>query len=117
MTDNALPRHSSIRTFAYDQQAIVPIADLLGASATLADFQLPGANVWQLTVENETGRPTVLVTLWPSLHRLDVVSGGATVVFTNIETIDMVPGVEVQFRKANRECVILARNGQVIVRS
>lgn len=113
----ALPRNPKIRTIPYDQEAVAPLAGVLDTRATLAEFQLPGAKVWQLTVAGTKGRPVMMVTLWPSRHRVDVVCGGATVVFSGIETIDLVPEVEVQFRKANRDTLILARNGQVIVRS
>jgi hypothetical protein len=37
-------------------------------------------------------------------------------VFTGVVRVDLVPGVEVQFRRANREVLIVARGGRVIVR-
>lgn len=112
-----LPRSPRIRTIPFDPNAIAPIADLLGGEAALAEFQLPGSTVWQMTIEGQNGRPTAMVTLWPGLRRVDVVAGPATVVFTDIQTVDLVPGVEVQFRRGAREVLILARNGQVIVRA
>lgn len=120
MTDRdptSLPRHPRIRTLPYTEEAIAPIADLLGTEAGLAEFQLPGSAVYQLTIEGTNGRPTAMVTLWPGIHRVDVISGPATVVFTDVRTVDLVPGVEVQFRRTAKECLILARNGQVIVRA
>lgn len=113
----SLPRNPRIRTIPYDPNAIVLVADLLGATAEHADFQLPGSTVWQMTIEGTNGRPTAMVTLWPGIRRVDVVSGPATVVFTDIQSIDLVPGVEVQFRRGAKEVLILARNGQVIVRA
>lgn len=112
-----LPRSPRIQTIPYDPNAIGPIAGLLDSRATPAEFQLPGSTVWQLTVDGQNGRPQVLVTLWPGLRRVDVVAGPATVVFTDIQSVDLVPGVEVQFRRSAKEVLILARNGQVIVRA
>jgi hypothetical protein len=58
-----------------------------------------------------------MVTLWPGIRRVDVVAGPATVVFTDIAVVDLVPEVEVQFRRTNRELLIVARGGKVIVRA
>lgn len=112
-----LPRNKRIRTIPYNDDAITPIATVLDAGASRAEFQLPGSTVWQMTVEGTNGRPTAMVTLWPGIHRVDVVAGPATVVFTDIQTVDLVPGVEVQLRRTAKECLIIARNGQVIVRA
>jgi len=113
----ALSRSPRIRTIPYDANAINLIAELLDAEVAKADFQLPGSTVWQMTVAGANGRPTAMVTLWPGIRRVDVVSGPATVVFTDIQTVDLVPGVEIQFRRTRKECLIVARNGQVIVRA
>lgn len=113
----SLPRHPRIRTLPYDDEAIDPIATLLETDAGMADFRLPGSVVYQLTIEGTNGRPTAMVTLWPGIRRVDVISGPATVVFTDVRTVDLVPGVEVQFRRTAKECLILAKNGQIIVRA
>lgn len=113
----SLPRHRRIRTVPYDERSIAAIADLLEVEIGTADFRLPSSTVYQLTIPGANGRPTAMVTLWPGIRRVDVVSGPATIVFTDIQTVDLVPGVEVQFRRTAKECLILARNGQVIVRA
>lgn len=113
----SLPRNPRIRTLPYDEGAITPIADLLEADVGTADFRLPSSTVYQMTIPGTNGRPTAMVTLWPGIRRVDVISGPATIVFTDIQTVDLVPGVEIQFRRTARECLILARNGQVIVRA
>ena len=112
-----LPRNPRIRRIPYTEEAITPIGDVLEAEVRRAEFQLPGSTVWQMTVQGTNGRPAAMVTLWPGIRRVDVVAGPATVVFTDIQTVDLVPGVEVQFRRAAQECLIVARNGQVIVRA
>jgi hypothetical protein len=38
------------------------------------------------------------------------------VVFSDVQTVDIVPDVEVQFRRSNRDCLIVARSGKIIVR-
>ena len=58
-----------------------------------------------------------MLPLWPSLRRVDAVNGSVTVVFTEIATVDLVPDIEVQFRRASREYLIVARGGKVIVRA
>ena len=113
----SLPRNPRIRTIPYNEQAITPIGDLLEAEVGTANFRLPSSTVYQMTIPGVNGRPTAMVTLWPGIRRVDVVSGPATVVFTGVQTVDLVPGVEVQFRRTAKECLILARNGQVIVRA
>lgn len=109
-------RNPKIETITFDDAAIARVASILQTEMQRADFQLPGSTVWQCTIDGSKGRPMALVTFWPGLNRIDVVSGSTTVVFNRIETVDLVPGVEVQFRGSGK-CLILARNGQVIVRS
>jgi hypothetical protein len=112
-----LPRSPRIRTLAYDEQALDLIAEVLAADVSRASFRLPSSTVWQMTVPGAQGRPAVMLTLWTGIRRLDVVSASATVVFTDIQTVDLVPDVEVQFRRTNRECLIVARGGKIIVRA
>ena len=113
----SLPRSPRIRTLAYDEQALDLIAEVLHGELSTAPFRLPSSAVWQMTVPGTQGRPVVMLTLWPGIRRIDVVSTSATVVFTDIQTVDLVPDVEVQFRRANRECLIVARGGKIIVRA
>ena len=106
-----------IRQVAYDAQSVELVAETLGVEVRLAEFQLPGASVWQLIVPGGDGRPATLLTLWPSIRRVDAIGAGATVVFTQVTTVDLVAEVEVQFRRASREYLIVARGGKVIVRA
>lgn len=118
-TDDAhpLPLGSRVRRVPYDAESIDVIAETLGADVTLAPFRLPGAAVFQILVPGAGGRPAAMLTLWPSIQRVDAVGGSATVVFTSIATVDLVPGIEVQFRRTTREYLIVARGGKVIVRA
>jgi hypothetical protein len=116
-TFEGLSRNPRIQTVPFDVHAVELIAEYLGVTASLAPFRLPSSAVWQMTVPGDQGRPQVMLTLWPGIRRIDVIAGPATVVFTDIQAVDLVPEVEVQFRRTKREVLIVARGGKVIVRS
>lgn len=106
-----------VRRLPYDATAIDLIAETLDVPVALASFQLPGASVYQLVVPGKDDRPSAMLTLWPSLRRVDAVNGAATVVFTEVATVVLVAEVEVQFRRQTDEYLIAARGGKLIVRS
>ena len=106
-----------LRRLSYDANAVDLIAETLGVPVGLAPFRLPGAAVYQLLVPGAEGRPAAMLTLWPSLGRVDAINGTATVVFTEVQTVDLVADVEVQFRRESREYLIVPRGGKLIVRS
>jgi hypothetical protein len=93
------------------------IAAAIGVEPSLAPFQLPGAAVYQLTVPGASGRPSALVTLWPSLRRVDAIGGGAAVVFTRVASVQLVDGVEALFRRESGEYLVIANGGRIVVRS
>lgn len=115
--ERALPRSASIETLRFDAAAVPRIADLLGIEVGTAPFRLPSSTVWQLTVPGTQGRPVTMITLWPEINRVDVMAGSSAIVFTDVRTVDLVPGVEVQFRRGSREFLIVAIGGKVIVRA
>lgn len=108
---------SRLRIVPYEKDWVATIAETIGCEATLAPFQLPGASVYQFTVEGEAGRPSALVTLWPSLRRVDAIGSGAAVVFTHVLTVQLVDGVEVLFRRETGEYLVVAKGGRIVVRS
>jgi hypothetical protein len=107
----------TISKLPFDQRAVAEIAALLGATPSLAPFQLPGGEVHQLTVQRDEAPPTVLLTLWPTIRRVDAISQSATVVFTNVTAVELVEGVEVLFRRGAGEYLIVTVGGKVIVRA
>jgi hypothetical protein len=111
------PPQRTITKLPFDQRAIPEIAALLGATPTLAPFQLPGGEVHQLTVQRDEDPPTVLLTLWPTIRRIDAISQSATVVFSNVALVELVEGVEVLFRRGSGEYLIVTIGGKVIVRA
>jgi hypothetical protein len=111
------PKMSSVVRIPFDSQATDRIAEALDVEASRAPFQLPGATVWQILVPGANERPAALVTLCPSLRRVDVVAGPAAIVFTDVIVADLVPLTEVQFRRRNNDYLIVARGGKVVVRA
>lgn len=106
-----------LRRLLFDETTIDLIAETLGVPVGLAPFRLPGAAVYQLLVPGSDDRPATMVTLWPSLRRVDAIGGGAAIVFTRINHVTLVPDVEVQFRRGGTELLIVARGGCLIVRA
>jgi hypothetical protein len=106
-----------IRQVRFDVVAVDLVAETLGVAAGTAPFRLPSGAVYQLLVPDKEGRPAVMLTLWPSIRRVDAIATAATVVFTDVSTVDLVADVEVQFRRSNRDYLIVARGGKVIVRA
>lgn len=116
-TNESGPVQRTITRLTFDQRSVPEIAALLGVSAQLAPFQLPGGEVHQLTIQRANEAPALLITLWPTIRRVDVISQASTVVFTNVATVDLVEGVEVLFRRNSREYLIATVSGKVIVRA
>ena len=109
--------NSRLRTVPFQNDWVAAIAETIGCNADLAPFQLPGAAVYQFTVVGEAGRPSALVTLWPSLRRVDAIGSGAAVVFTRVATVQLVDGVEMLFRRESGEYLVIAKGGRIVVRS
>lgn len=107
----------TIATVPFEAAAVERIAATLGVAARPAPFALPGGAVYQVTVVDGEGRASALLTLWPSIRRIDAIGGGATIVFTKVATVTFVEGVEVLFRRGGGEYLIVAVNGKLIVRS
>lgn len=112
-------QHSShpIVRIPFDDHAVEAIASALGVPATAAPFRLPGCAVYQLTIENVSGLPATVLTLWPGIQRVDAISPSSAIVFTDVRKVDLVGTVEVQFRRVNQEMLIVARMGKLIVRA
>ena len=110
-------KKSVITHHAFEESVVELVAASLGSVASGAPFELPGAAVYQIEVPNTAGQAATKLTLWPSLSRVDAISPSSTVVFTDVRTVDIVGEVEVQFRRQNRNVLIVARGGKVIVRA
>lgn len=101
----------------FEDAMVETISEAIDARPSLAPFQLPGASVYQFTLSGSEGRPSAMVTLWPSLRRVDAIGNGAAVVFTRIATAQLVDGVEVLFRRETGEYLVVTKGGRIVVRS
>ena len=117
VVEEAGSRAGKLRTVAFNDATVDTIAEAIEARPSLAPFQLPGAAVYQFTLTGSEGRPSAMVTLWPSLRRVDAIGSGAAVVFTRIASVQLVDGVEVLFRRETGEYLVIAKGGRIIVRS
>lgn len=118
MTDDATDRPGSrLRTVPLRDDMVDVIAGAIDAHPSVAPFQLPGATVYQFLVTGTEGRPSAMVTLWPSIRRVDAIGSGAAIVFTRIASVQLVDGVEVLFRRETGEYLVVAKGGRIVVRS
>jgi hypothetical protein len=117
MTSSLPPRSSQIRQIPFNEQCVELVAEVLDVTAKSAPFRMPNGAVYQMLVPGLDGRPATMLTIWPSIRRVDAISPSSTVVFTDVATVDLVEDVEVQFRRTNRDYLIVARGGKVIVRA
>ena len=117
MEDAFGPRARRLRIVPFEDATVDTIAEAIEARPSLAPFQLPGASVYQFTLAGSEGRPSAMVTLWPSLRRVDAIGSGAAVVFTRIASVQLVDGVEVLFRRETGEYLVIAKGGRIVVRS
>jgi hypothetical protein len=96
-----------------DETAVRAIADLLGSEVHKAPFEVPKLDrghegqpatelgpVFQVSIRSqELGEP-LLITLWPSLSRVDVRLGQSYLALRGITSVEIIyPGVEVLFRR------------------
>ena len=110
-------QRSRLRVVPLRDDMVDAIAAAIDAEPGLAPFQLPGATVYQFLVSGTDGRPSAMVTLWPSLRRVDAIGNGAAIVFTRITSVQLVDGVEILFRRETGEYLVVAKGGRIVVRS
>lgn len=108
---------SRVRRHPYDARVVDAIAETLRTSAGLAPFRLPGAAVHQVLVAGADERPATMLTLWPSIRRVDAVNGVTTAVLSGVDVIDLIDGVEVVFRRGEQATLIVTIGGKIIVRA
>jgi hypothetical protein len=106
-----------VQVLPYSEETVETIAFALDAKLARAPFQLPGAAVYQITLEDPDGRASAMLTLWPSLRRVDAVGTGAVIVFTRIVSLQIVDRVEALFRRESGDYLIVTTAGRIIVKS
>ncbi len=108
---------SRVRMLPYREDLAETYAEAIGAWLELAPFQLPGRRVFQFLVEGIEGRPAAMITLWPSLRRVDAIGAGAAVVFTRVASVQVVEDAELLFRRESGEYLVVAKGGKIVVRA
>ena len=97
----------------FDEDTVHAIAELLGAEARKAPFEVPKlppgresqpatdkpGPVFQMSVASQEMGGPLLLTLWPSLGRVDVRLGRSYWALREITSVEIYPGVEVLFRR------------------
>jgi len=98
----------------FDEDAVHAIAELLGTEARKAPFEVPKlppglegqpatdkpGPVFQMSFRpDQSGAEPLLLTLWPSLGRVDVRLGRSYWALREITSVEIYPGVEVLFRR------------------
>jgi hypothetical protein len=106
-----------VRMLPYREDFAETYAEAIGARLELAPFQLPGRKVFQFLVEGAEGRPAAMITLWPSIRRVDAIGAGAAVVFTHIASVQVVEDAELLFRRESGEYLVVAKGGKIVVRA
>ena len=109
--------NARVRILPYREDLAETYAEAIGARLELAPFQLPGRKVFQFLVDGAEGRPAAMITLWPSLRRVDAIGTGAAVVFTRVASVQVVEDAELLFRRESGEYLVVAKGGKIVVRA
>lgn len=88
-------------TLLFTERAVPEIAALLGVTAQIEPYAVGGAAVFRLTVPNASLGMAVAVILWPSIGRVDVRIGDCSMVYKGVTAVELVPEVEVIFRRGD----------------
>jgi hypothetical protein len=83
----------------YDEAVIPQVAELLGASVSERPLAVQGGRVFELRLRNRALGLEVLLTLWPSLRRVDARVGDVLAIIKGISRVTLEPGVEAVFWK------------------
>jgi hypothetical protein len=82
-----------------DETTIARIATLLGTEARPAAYAAGGQPAYELRLVARGFGTEALLVLWPGLRRADVRAGDWSLVFKQIDEVQLFPGVEVMFRR------------------
>jgi hypothetical protein len=90
-------------TLPFAETVVAEIAALLCVPASVEPYRVRGAAVYRLALVNPSLGVEVAVILWPSLHRVDVRIGDCSMVYKEVSEVELIPGVEVIFRRHDAE--------------
>jgi len=82
-----------------DEVVVARIAALLDTEAHRAAYAAGGQPAYELRLTARALGTEALLVLWPGLRRADVRAGDWSLVFKQIDEVQLFPGVEVMFRR------------------
>ena len=100
-----------MQSFPFDEHAIEAIAAELGVTPQKAAYSVHGAPVYELSLVHQQLQVPVTVILWPSIKRVDVRLADVSVVYKDVERVEIYPGVEVSFRRGTGSYLFVTRSG------
>jgi hypothetical protein len=86
-------------TLPFTEAAVPEIAALLGVAAVVEPYAVRGGAVYRLEVRNAILDTDIALLLWPSIGRADVRIGDCSMVYKGVTAVELVPDVEVIFRR------------------
>ena len=98
-------------TLPFRDAAVAEIAALLGVTARVEPYRVRDAAVYRLMVPNASLGVEVAVILWPSIGRVDVRLGDCSMVYKGVTEVELIPGVEVIFRRSREEGYLFVSTG------
>jgi hypothetical protein len=75
------------------------IASLLGVPIREAPYRAGGSPVYELSIRSDVLDTDVSLLLWTGLRRADIRLGDSSLVFKQVDAVELYPGVEVLFRR------------------
>jgi hypothetical protein len=82
-----------------NEEVVARIAALLDCDARRAAYSAGGSPVYELRLSAQALGTELLLVLWPGLARADVRAADWSLVFKQIDEVQLFPGVEVMFRR------------------
>jgi hypothetical protein len=90
-------------TLPFTEAAVHEIAVLLGVPASVEPYRVRDGTVYRMALPNPSLGVEVVVILWPSLGRVDVRLGDCSMVYKGVTDVELIPDVEVIFRRRNED--------------
>lgn len=102
-----------------NHEFVPAIATLLGCQVETLPYQVAGEAVYELRLEAEALAAPLRLVLWPALHRVDAYLGAGIFVLTEIDEVQILPGVEVIFwrRAAPVAFMLVTTKGRLAMRA
>ena len=83
----------------FDDAVVQQVTALLSARLETRPLAVQGGRVYELRLPNQTLGVEVLITLWPSLGRVDARVGDVLAIVKGVGRVTLEPGVEAVFWK------------------